>query len=279
MRLASNLYIALLSTGILVNVFHKPAFAREEEAVEPLYDIEVLVFSHQPEYGLKPETATDFVDYPSPQAHPSENPELTEQQSPGMESAWRKLNNSGAYQPHLFARWRQAASDYTNPLRLRLHDDQVLFLPKDDHEETGDPLSSFGDLVVSTSVPEPATSASEGISEEETSAEAEGPPPDPAFYAFDGWISFSHQRFFHIGLNFERRIIDPWLGENAEALSSIDRIEQQRQIEPGRFEYFDTPGLSVLVRVTEVPEEELEEWRLRESLYEAFPDSLDGSGR
>ncbi|GAB4180793.1 MAG: hypothetical protein Tsb002_00040 [Wenzhouxiangellaceae bacterium] len=212
---------------------------------EPLYDIEVLIFRHAGPLTLPPQEAQDYSGYAVPQAHPTQDPDTAKQPSPGMETAWRKFSNSGAYQPLLFQRWRQPVSAYRNPLRYRLHDEQMLWRPQQAETELeSDPIADTAAVDAWNEL------AADG--ESVTKADS-----DPNYYQLDGWLSFSRQRFFHIALELEQRSIDPWVEEGLSPVRSDDRIAQNRRIELDRFEYFDTPGLSVLVRITPVPEEEL----------------------
>lgn len=242
--------LALWSSLVVALLLSANALAQDGPR---LYDVEVLVFRHLGPATLSPEAIEDFTALPIPLLHPSEDPELAQKPSPGMETAWRKLSNSAAMEPLWYQRWRQATSNYNRPRRYRVHSDDVLERPQFEELPPGELLSPTPappevPEVIPQEAPQPLTPV-----ELKAAYQVAFPPTekDPQNYRLDGWVSFSRQRFYHIGMDLEWRSLDPW-GDSGDTLRSDDRINQNRRIEIGRFEYFDTPGLSALVRVTEV---------------------------
>lgn len=238
-----------------------------------LYDIEVLVFRHIGQSTLSPKAIQDFTNLPIPGHHASQDEESYLTPSSGMETAWRKLNNSGAYEALYFTRWRQTTSRYNRPRRYRLHNDVPLYRPgeepleeffdADESDEFGTlnnaPLDANDELTLLEEAQEPSVDEIEGWFKQPFPSSEK----DELNYALDGWLSFSRQRFYHIGVDLELRSIDSW-GDTGDSLRSDDRISQSRRIEVGRFEYFDTPGLSVLVRVIEVEKPDFDALREEE---------------
>ena len=99
-----------------------------------LYDVEVLIFRHVGPSRLQTKPMIDYTELGIPLRHPSQDGEDYLTPTHGMETAWRKINNSGAYEAIAFRRWRQATSSYQRPRRYRLHGDQIII----DHSAQSD---------------------------------------------------------------------------------------------------------------------------------------------
>lgn len=262
----SSVFFYLLA--LLCSLFFSFSAPVQAQRELRLYDIEVLVFRHAGPSTLLPQAMVDYTETPIPLRHPSQDEEDYLLPTHGMETAWRKINNSGAYEAIAFRRWRQAASSYNRPKRYRVHSDQVIAYTPFTDDFFEDP---FADLEQQTLEPEAEAEVDEStevleteplIFDLEEAFKVPFPPTETneSDFVLDGWLSFSRQRFYHIGLELELRSIDAW-NDSGAGIRSDDRIAQSRRIEVGRFEYFDTPGLSVLVRVLEVEPPDFEALR------------------
>lgn len=75
-------------------------------------------------------------------------------------------------------------------------------------------------------------------------------------YQLDGLARFRRNRFLHINLDLEYRLLnDQQQPVETEALG-IHRLRQQRQIRSERLEYFDAPFMGVLAYITPIEAEE-----------------------
>jgi hypothetical protein len=223
------------------------------------YRIEVLVFNHLDSAAEPRETDTirsfsKYLTLDEPQ--PAAAPVRLEVMSSVMQDAWRRLRLSATYRPLLFASWEQTRIDYHPPVRL--HDEEVidqrLHFPRD---------MAFIDL----RSPDPLA------------------PYRVYYHRLDGTVQLRRSRFLHLDLDLEYRqdllprmpaatnpepiqqplmpivVEDRSLSLNEIVLDGtaplpgpgpalIHSLKQTRQIRTGDMQYFDTPFLGVLVRVT-----------------------------
>jgi len=161
---------------------------------------------------------------------------LTEK-STTMDSAWRRLRSSQTYRPLLYAGWQQNRVDYYPPIRI--HDEQMIDtrLRPPTHIVVAD-LASPDPLAAYRSV----------------------------FYQLDGSLQLKRSRFLHLYLDLELR--EPMREPGAAAPEPVDTapvmgegtggygiytLAQNRQINTGEMQYFDTPYYGALVYVTAEP--------------------------
>ncbi|NIP17829.1 MAG: hypothetical protein GWM87_06500 [Xanthomonadales bacterium] len=164
-----------------------------------------------------------------------------------MQDIWRRLESSAVHQPLLFKVWEQSRIDYHPPVRI--HDGDLL-------EER---LLFPGGLAF-LDLRNPAM------------LDAYRSP----FYALDGTVQLRRSRFLHLDLDLEWRqalLPDgaPLPASLEEAVMAAERpapgmeqlaepmmpgpalvhgLRQSRQIRTGQLQYFDSPVLGVLARVT-----------------------------
>lgn len=163
---------------------------------------------------------------------------LTEK-SATMDGVWRRLRSSQAYRPLLYAGWEQNRIDYYPPIRI--HDEQVI----------DDQLRPPTHIVV-----------------------ADLASPDPlaayrsVFYQLDGSLQLKRSRFLHLFLDLELREPMQQAGAVPAAAEPLGiapatgggtlgygtyTLAQNRQINTGELQYFDTPYYGALVYVTAEP--------------------------
>jgi len=163
---------------------------------------------------------------------------LTEK-SPAMDNAWRRLRSSQDYRPLVYAGWEQNRVDYYPPIRI--HDAQVIDsqLRPPTHIVVAD-LTAADPLAAYRSV----------------------------FYQLDGSLQLKRSRFLHLFLDLELREpmseagagtavaqpveIAPVTGDG-KAGYGIFTLKQNRQVNTGEMQYFDTPYYGALVYVTAEP--------------------------
>jgi hypothetical protein len=171
--------------------------------------------------------------------------EFIDGRSDYMNDVWRRLRASKAYRPLLWTAWQQNRIDYYPPVRV--HDEQLIdrqFRPSD------------GKLLVDLTAADPLF-----LYRSE-------------FYQLDGSVQLRRSRFLHVYLDLEYRqgfsprlpvedtegdlnddlintIEDSYTGPVDEAYK-LHHLKQNRQIQTGKLNFFDTPALGVLVFVTAV---------------------------
>jgi hypothetical protein len=251
-RLIPNLGLCLLMASLLMCT--TSSFAESGN-----YRIEVLVFNHL-EGGTRPqelEEIRSFSAYPELGEYlAAEAPVKLEVMSTIMQDAWRRLRLSSGFRPLLFASWEQTRIDYHPPVRL--HDEELIakqiHFP---HEVV------FVDLRETNLFDDYMTS----------------------YYRLDGSVQLRRSRFLHLDLDLEYRQDllprptpemaleneepgfprvtehepaedDSFSGDLSQLLDPspgpalLFSLKQSRQIRTGQMQYFDSPFLSVLVRVT-----------------------------
>lgn len=234
----------LLATLCLVAVLSiVPTAVRAESG---MYRVEVLVFSHLDSDAMPRELAEirSFIEAPDlsePLIQPA--PYRLDVMSTAMQDSWRRLRNSATFSPLLFVSWEQTRIDYHPPVRV--HDDDVIA------EQLHFPYqTAFLDLRSG-----------------DVGSEYLAP-----YYRLDGTVQLSRTRFLHLDLDLEYRVDllprpEPVPDSREAALqaqeekaeevlshspgpATVHMLSQRRQIRTGEMQYFDTPFLGVLARVT-----------------------------
>jgi len=209
-------------------------------AAEGLYRVEVLVFRNT-QSNAEPREVDhlrgffDLLDLDQPALPPA--PVKVEQAGSTFRNLWNRLERLNDYEPLAMLVYEQTRADYHPPVRL--HNDEVIA------EELHFPGPEvYVDLT----------------------AEDMFAPYVMPLYRLDGSVQLRHTRFLHIDLDLEYRVEDPaWATAPATPLPSgevlegeppepfrIYRLKQSRQVRTDALNYFDSPFLGALVRVTEV---------------------------
>lgn len=233
---------ALAESGsyqVEVIVFRNLAVIAEAEAIE-----ELRSFSQYPDLAEafpqpdKPEQPT--TDQAEP--HRSDLPEdlkVVTEKSLAMDDAWRRLRSSKNYRPLTYSAWQQNRTDYYPPMRI--HDQQIIDTQ----------LRPPTHIMVADLAAEDPLAAYRSV-----------------YYQLDGGVQLRRSRFLHLFLDLEYRELkaqsmrDPGLLGDAvtptgiEAEDTIDYgvfvLKQNRQVQTGRIQYFDTPYFGVLVLVSAI---------------------------
>ncbi len=182
------------------------------------------------------QTVTQALLYPEPWR-------ALETLSEPMERARARLERSGAYRMHTWLAWYQPMGRGSRGQAVRIHDDQLI-------DVDWVSLSATGRLLRDGRPVETV--------EELT----------PAFhYRLDGSIRLRQRQFMHAGVKLDWRSTatvgpTPFPVAIRDAELEVHRLDQSRTIRPDRFEYFDSPWIGLLLRVTpyelDPPEEEAE---------------------
>jgi hypothetical protein len=212
------------------------------------YRVELLVFSHAEGAGA-PVPVADWRSFAGAYRLDGEllvgnedDPAPLGVMSDMMQGVWRRLESSPAYRPLLFRAWEQSRIDYHPPVRI--HDEEVVA------ERLNFPGGlAFLDL---------------------RDADMLAPYVD-RHYRLDGTAQLRRSRFLHLDLDLEylaewssQRPTPPLSADtgmepgqaNSPAATDVTAptwihgLQQSRQIRTGALEYFDTPYLGVLARVT-----------------------------
>jgi hypothetical protein len=156
-----------------------------------------------------------------------------------MEGVWRRLRSSQTYRPLLYAGWEQNRIDYYPPLHI--HDAQVI-------DTQLRPPTNI--VVADLTAPDPLAAYRS------------------AFYQLDGSLQLRRSRFLHLFLDLELREPAPQGDAGAAVPGSVEMqpataggalayathtLRQNRQINTGELQYFDTPYYGTLVYVTADP--------------------------
>ncbi len=227
---------------MLVLLLLYPAIAPAESGN---YRIEVLLFNHldSSAEAQQLDEIRSFNAYPSlDDPMVSEAPMKLEVMSSTMQDAWRRLRLSADFRPLLFVAWEQSRIDYHPPVRV--HDDELIA----EHLEFPYPVA-FIDLQ-SLDMFEPYLAP---------------------YYRLDGTVQLVRSRFLHLKLDLEyrqdllpRKAPLPASREEAIDLALQQRqaldltpgpalvhtLLQSRQIRRDQMQYFDTPYLGALARIT-----------------------------
>ena len=156
-----------------------------------------------------------------------------------MDGVWRRLRSSRTYRPLLYAGWEQNRVDYYPPMRI--HDQQAI-------DTRLRPPSHF--VVADLTAPDPLAAYRSVL------------------YQLDGSLQLRRSRFLHLFLDLEFREPEhpvpigtatpergeapPVIGDNTDGYG-IYTLTQNRQINTGEMQYFDTPFYGALVYVTAEP--------------------------
>ena len=234
-----------MKPGLLLLLLLLPAALLAESGA---YRVEVLVFNHI-DGAAEPveiEALRHFTNtFPLDGGrlkHDFEDPVALEVMSDTMEDVWRRLRLSAGYRPLLFLVWEQSRIDYHPPVRV--HDEEVIA----EHLHFPGGMACVDlraeDLFSAYLVP---------------------------YFRLDGSVQMRRSRFLHLDLDLEYRqefVTSgsplPTSAEAAEMLAEIIQPEpeplpgpalvhtlrQSRQIRTGSLQYFDSPYLGVLARVT-----------------------------
>lgn len=167
---------------------------------------------------------------------------IVTQKSNEMDNAWRRLRSSQGYEPLLYAAWQQNRIDYYPPIRI--HDQQVIDTQLRPPTQimiadltAGDPLAAYRST----------------------------------FYRLDGTLQLRRSRFLHLFMDLELREEKPQNVNDAGLLTGnsmqvdsmnpaarpdaykVYSMKQNRQLNTGQMQYFDTPYFGALVYVTSIP--------------------------
>lgn len=183
------------------------------------------------------ETLTEALLYPEPWL-------ALESLSDPMAQASSRLEQSGAFQVRARLAWHQPLEESSAMKAVRIHDDipvtveWITLTPSGGLLRGGEPVGVVEDL-------------------------------NPTFhYRLDGTIRLRQRQFMHADLTLDWRVPEqigpsswpPWPIPSTEPELAVHRLQQSRTIRPGRFEYFDSEWLGVILRVTPYePEEPVEQ--------------------
>ncbi len=219
------------------------------------YRIEVLIFNHldSDDTPLQLEDIRSFSRFmPLEEFQSPPAPVRLDVMSSTMRDSWRRLRLSASYRPLLFAAWEQSRIDYHPPVRL--HDEELIA----EHLQFQYPVA-FVDL------------QSMDMFEDFLAP----------YYRLDGTVQLVRSRFLHLNLDLEYRqdllprpvseqalqeppvprvVNNDAMIETSELLEEVMEsspgpalvfsLNLSRQIRTGQMQYFDTPYLGVLIRVT-----------------------------
>lgn len=167
--------------------------------------------------------------------------QVTSDKSTLMDNVWKRLRSSKGYRPLLYAGWQQNRVDYYPPLHV--HNQQVL----DSQLRPPTPV-----MVADLGADDPLSAYRSNV------------------YQLDGSIQLRRSRFLHVDLDLELREeaagpdgetvyssgLAPGLLPAGNADSSkryrVYSLDQNRQVQTDRMQYFDTPHFGALVLVTNV---------------------------
>ncbi|RFF31895.1 CsiV family protein [Wenzhouxiangella sediminis] len=173
------------------------------------------------------ESLTEALLYPEPWLS-------LESLSDPMAQARTRLEQSGAFRVRAWLGWHQPLDESTAAKAVRIHDDVpvaadwVTVTPSGRMLRRGEPVRAAEDLA-------------------------------PAFhYRLDGIIRLRQRQFMHADVTLDWRVPQqigpsswpPWPTRPREPELDVHRLDQSRTIRPGRFEYFDSEWLGVILRVT-----------------------------
>lgn len=220
-----------------------------------------------------PPSVFDSADFePGPQTEPGEDL-IYEISGPSeaMRQAWDRLQNSPAYEPLHYAGWQQHAYAPEEQEPVRFHGDIALAGPGEEQpaeagkhtaaENRPERPSPVPVIDLTTAMPDmektgagaPAADAAPDAEEAEEIDEAQF-----TSYRLDGQFTLVRRKFLHLVIDLEWRdpaavpaIFEDDADGNAPAYL-LYSVLQRRQVREDRLEYFDTPLLGVLARVSEV---------------------------
>lgn len=238
-------------------------FSAPSHAESGNYRIEVLVFNHLNSQA-EPRTLDEirsFIEYPQ-LGEPMESPAIMQLDvmSSIMQETMRRLRLSADFHPMLFASWEQSRIDYHPPVRI--HDEEL----------------------IASQLHFPYDIAFVDLRELDIFEDYHAP-----YFRLDGTVQLQRTRFLHLNIDFEYRqdllarhvVTDPssmtreknivmgmaGSSQNDEpeqvdaefpddvlapspGPALVHSLKQSRQIRTDQMQYFDSPFLSVLVRVT-----------------------------
>jgi len=272
--------LSTLFAALAVAVPTTPALAQEEAGDRPFYRVEAIVFTHrgsdsdawpvnQPadhsqaldparqrfarqqqkeqaangRESVDPELAAalDMVEtiaslengetsLPDSLLYPEPWLALDELSEP-MAQARTRLEQSGVYDVQAWLAWHQPLETASRGRTVRIHGDRLVAVdwitvsPTGRLLRNGRPVETIEDLA-------------------------------PALhYRLDGSIRLRKRQFMHADVTLDWRTPEtigpsPWPDLRDDAALETHRLEQSRTVRPGRFEYFDSQWLGLLLRVT-----------------------------
>lgn len=169
---------------------------------------------------------------------PDELRTLTDK-SATMDTVWRRLRSSQTYRPLLYAGWEQNRIDYYPPMHI--HDAQL----------------------IDTQLRPPTNIVVADLTALDPLAAYRS-----AFYQLDGSLQLKRSRFLHVFLDLELRELTQQDDSGAAVPESVEMrpateggalaygtyaLKQNRQVNTGEMQYFDTPYYGALVYVTADP--------------------------
>ena len=170
------------------------------------------------------ETLTEALIYPEPWL-------ALDELSEPMSRARTRLEQSGAFQVRAWQAWHQPLDQDTRSRAVRIHDDRLIAIDWITLSPTGSLLRD-GRVVRTV--------------EDVT----------PAFhFRLDGSVRLRQRQFMHADVLLDWRIplvpgVSPWPITPTERELEVHRLDESRTIRPGRFEYFDSEWLGLLLRIT-----------------------------
>ncbi|MFU8831468.1 MAG: CsiV family protein [Wenzhouxiangella sp.] len=191
-----------------------------QRTVDALTALELMPEDMQPALALPPPQPDTFVNL--------------EDLSPTMRDAWRRLQNSGEFQPRSWRAWHQPLARNRVSPPVRVHDQQIVRLDWLAVTPLGSlqPANPDRDLAVADLAPR-------------------------SDYRLDGSVRLRQRQFMHVELDLVWR--EPVEREPAFGPMRLDespagsiyqhRLKQSRAVRPGRLEYFDSNWLGVLVLI------------------------------
>jgi len=207
-----------------------------QRTVDALTALELLPEPIQPELPVVPVYPQAYVNL--------------DQLSPTMRDAWRRLENSGEFQPRSWRAWHQPVVRNRVSPPVRVHDEQIVRLDRLAVTPLGRPLPI-------------ASTTEQGIDVADLLPRSD--------YRLDGSVRLRQRQFMHLELDLVWREPvepEPVVGPLRFDVTPVGgfhqhRLNQSRAIRPGRLEYFDSNWLGVLVLI--------EPWEAPEPAPEARP--------
>ena len=151
-----------------------------------------------------------------------------------MDNIWRRLRSSKGYRPLLYSAWQQNRVDYYPPVHI--HDQQLL------DSQLRPPTAV---MVADLTADDPLSAYRSNL------------------YQLDGSAQLRRSRFLHLDLDLELRekpqgtvteaaYSNPVFSADDNTHYQVFSLDQSRQVQTDRVQYFDTPYFGALVLVTTI---------------------------